>query len=568
MEMLRQDCSDLAVTLSRLHAYDQGREKCPSDDFALLLYCVPCLVCYATTCRLPLDSDSAIRTTMAKGSRLIPTEATPVATPAASRSPSPALPRAGKPRKANATSVAHGFLAVPVRVHDSEQYIFLRRQQIEDGEAGSSSASKPANTIFAVNLPFGSTEDAVKRGVQDLLNARQQAAASLIAKGKGKAVEGETSLAVEIVEFVVPPLASRKALTLLEEEGIVKPEDLLAGAGNAQGSSDKTAAPIHPLFISSDITLQEALAHIRPSPSTLKAHITLSSARAVQLLLAEKPSWQVTEWPSTSRAQPAHQGISATLSTNLALLPGQLRKGKKAARTTDEILHDLSRPSLDNVKLHVDTWMAHFDSTAPVKPTPAAKLAQARAEAAAAAAAAAEPKSKRQQKREAAAKAEKVAALERQRAIKKRRLYDDDFKDPAADEDGWITVTADHGVKGRSGIDGVDDDEIEDEEEMRKAELEGFATGKRSVGIARRAFVKQQEEELKAEREKERKTLNAKLGITEADDGTSASTAGLPGVDEDDSRGGGRGKRKKKSRGIEVNMYGFHKREENKQSMW
>lgn len=511
---------------------------------------------------------------MAKGSRLIPTEATPVGTPAASRSPSPLLQVAGagpsivkkQTSKATATSVAHGFTAVPVRVGDEhQQHVYLRRKQLEDGEAGGSSIG--SQTIFAVNLPSASTQDSVKRGIQDLLDARSAATASLRAKGKGKAVDREPSLLVQNIDFVQPLHSSKRTITLLEKEGIVRPEDLLASAtaGNGASTSNKSPATttIHPLFISSDITLAEALAHLHPTSSTLKAHITLSSSRAVQVLLAEKPSWELTNWPSNGRAQPTHQSVSATLSTNLEFVPKQLRKGKKASRSTDEILHDLSRPSLDNVKLHVDTWMAHFDASSPSKTSAASRAADS-----AAAAAEAEPKSNRQRKREAAAKAEKLAALERKKAIKKRRLYDDDFKDPAADEDGWITVTADHGVKGRSGIDGGSDSEIEDEEEIRRAELEGFASGKRSVGIARKAFVKQQEDELKVQRERERLALNAKLGITDGEQGSTGEANDAAAVEADDSRGGGRGKRKKKSRGIELNMYGFHKREENKQSQF
>jgi hypothetical protein len=214
--------------------------------------------------------------------------------------------------------------------------------------------------------------------------------------------------------------------------------------------------------------------------------------------------------------------------------------------------------------------MKVFDADVKSRTGPARKAAAAAAAAQAALEAqAAAPKSRRALKRAAVEKAAKLATLQRNKEIKKRRLYDDDFADPAADADGWITVTA-GGTKGRSGIDGDDDEEVEDEEDIRQAELEGFASGKRSVPVAQKAFVKAQEEQVRLQREKERRALNVKLGIedAQADETADADRAKRAEFLQDamESRGGGRGKKKKGTRGVEMNMYGFHKREATKKS--
>lgn len=547
-------------------------------------------------------------------SRLIPTEATPVSSRAATPEPSSktaAAPKISKARgiessssstitsavriavKARPSQVANGFTALPVALQPSvpglqsvTQHIYFRRKTdtgSEDAATSTSTASSSSsNIIFAVNLPYGSTEAIIKQGVEDLIKARiggTDGSSSSAGKGKGRAsdlLNGSVGI-VESVEFVHPSISHRND-SILEREGIVHPSTLLkrqemeelSKMENLSKKQKKTLQlqlqqqqqliegeqdlkkRIHPLFVSADITTQEALDHLFPTSSTLKAHIILSSSKAVQALLNDKTasSWTMTTWPSTA--------WSSTESSE---------KGKES-RTRDEILFDMARPSADSVKLHVDDWMKVFDEAHPNKTALARKAAELAAEEAS------QPKSKRAQAREAAAKAVKQAEYARKKAIKKRRIYDDDFDEPEADADGWVTVTA-GGMKGRSAADGGDDEEsqFEDEEEMRQAELEGFVSGKRSVGIARKDFIKEKERELAEERRKALAALNNKLGIeTGLQDGdTTMAVDGvgvLPGEDEDVSRGGGRGRKKKmkKSRGIEVNMYGFHRRQESKKS--
>lgn len=553
-------------------------------------------------------------------SRLIPTEATPVSSRAATpeqsattattsktskvRAVEPstiaaAAPR--KPNKARPSQVANGFIALPVALESSipglqnvTQHIYLRRKTESGNEdatqqpasSTSTGSSNSNNTIFAVNLPYGSTEAIIKQGIEDLIKARTGSVdgnnSTATGKGKGKASDLSNGSvgSVESVEFVQSSISHRSD-SILEREGIVHPSTLLKKQEleqllNMENLSKKQKKAlhlqqqqqqqqleeldseqgaknrIHPLFVSADITTKEALDHLFPNSSTLKAHITLSSVKAVQLLLNEKvtSSWSMTTWPST------------------AWKTGESLETKTETRTRDEILFDVARPSAESVKLHVDDWMKVFDEANPNRAASARRAAELAAEEAS------QPKSKRAQAREAAAKAAKQADYARKKAIKKRRIYDDDFDEPEADADGWITVTA-GGMKGRSAADGGDDedDQFDDEDEIRQAELEGFVSGKRSVGIARKDFVKDKERELAEERKKALAALNNKLGIDTGSQNDDASMAidgsgVLPEEDEDVSRGGGRGRKKKmkKSRGIEVNMYGFQRRQESKKS--
>lgn len=530
-------------------------------------------------------------------SRLIPTEATPVSSRAATPEPAAKVSKPAriastfasvaaplKAVKARPAQVANGFLALPVALTPSvpglegvTQHIYLRRKvdtadnaDNHEQSTSTASASTSAYTIFAVNLPYGSTEASIKEGIQDIVKARSSSSSQ--EKGKGKASDLGLEDVVETVEFVHSSHTHR-GKSVIETEGILHPSALLKQQEVEQLSKQENLTKkqkkalqlqlqqqkelaqnneslekrIHPLFVSSDITTQEALDHLFPSSSTLKAHITLPSAKAVQILLNDKAtsSWPMTSWPSNSW----------TIDTT-----------SKQARTRDEILFDLARPSVDSVKLHVDDWMKAFDEANP------GKTALARRAREAAAAEAALPKSKRAQAREAAEKAAKQAEFARKKALKRRRVYDDDFDEPEADADGWITVSA-GGLKGRSALDEGGEGEIEDEEERRQAELEGFVSGKRSVGIARKDFVKDQEKLIAEERQKALAALNNKLGI-DGEAGQDDAPMAVDGAgsfldeDEDVSRGGGRGRKKKmkKSRGIEMGMYGFHRREESRKS--
>ncbi|KAK9897013.1 hypothetical protein P389DRAFT_209575 [Cystobasidium minutum MCA 4210] len=541
---------------------------------------------------------------MARSLRLIPTEATPVSSRAATPEQQPAkkLVKTGrtanasvsaaavpaKPAKARATPVANGFIALPVALQPSvpgleglTQYIYLRRKVDSvdnandfDQSTSSATASTSAHTIFAVNLPHGSTEANIKEGIQAIVKARSSSTSGAQEKGKGKASDLGFGDIVESVEFVYST-ATHRGKSVIEAEGIVHPSTILKKQEMEQlsrqenltkkqkkalqlqlqqqkeqaandGASEKR---IHPLFVSADITTQEAVDHLFPSSSTLKAHITLTSSKAVQLLLNDKStsSWTMTSWPRDSW----------TIDTS----------SSKQSRTRDEILFDLARPSADSVKLHVDDWMKAFDEANP------GKSALARRAREAAAAEAALPKSKRAQAREAAEKAAKQAEYARKKALKRRRVYDDDFDEPEADADGWVTVTA-GGLKGRSAEE-IAEGEFEDEEERRQAELEGFVSGKRSVGIASKDFIKEQERAMSEERKKALAALNNKLGISGENDqdGTAMAVDGTPGFtaeeEEDASRGGGRGRKKKmkKSRGIEMGMYGFARREGSKKNI-
>lgn len=544
-------------------------------------------------------------------SRLIPTEATPVSsranTPEPSKKTSTTL-RASKAAattssvktqdplvvnakvpKARPSQVANGFIALPVALlpkvpglQGVTQHIYIRRkvdstpgeEEAAEQSTSSISASKSTNVLFAVNLPHGTTEASIKQGIEGLIKARSSNISTSPEKGKGKASDLSNGQdIVDSVEFVhsVPP-SHRNNKSVIETEGIVHPSTLLKKQEMEQLSKmenlskkqkkalqlqleqqkqeleEDKASRIHPLFVSTDITTQEALDHLFPSSSTLKAHITLSSSKAMQILLNDKATsgWTMTTWPSTS--------WTSSISDS------------RQVKTRDELLFDMARPAAESVKLHVDDWMKAFDEANP------GKTALARRAAAAAAAEAELPKSKRAAAREAAAKAAKQAEFARKKAIKKRRIYDDDFDEPEADADGWVTVTA-GGLKGRSAAEAGEEGEFEDEEEVQQAELEGFLSGKRSVGIARKEFIKEKEKEIQEERKKALAALNNKLGIDGADNhDTTAMAVDGAGVgleDEDDvSRGGGRGRKKKmkKSRGIEVNMYGFHRREESRKS--
>lgn len=516
-------------------------------------------------------------------SRLIPTQATPIPSPSGTPPPA-ALKSAAKAsfdisskstvnkslpsisRKIKPAVVSNGFVALPVALDTGvpgldviTQHLYLRRKaETSVAEPSTSSGGTEqeysmtaSRTVFAVNLPHGSTEQDVKSCFEALVKAR---AAVLLSseKAKGKAKETNLDFSVEAVEFVHPTVNAyaRNETSLLSSECISLPDtltqlsgfdDLKDGEGATSkksktapkqaASTQETKQPtsIHPLLVSSDVTTEQAKQHLFPSASTIKAHVVMSSNRAVSILLNERASWSITTW-STTRRQDKH--------------------------TRDRILYDLSRPSLDSAQLHADDWMKRFD----LEHSPAhANSALAQDEA---------PKSKRAQAREAAAKAEKLAELQKRKAIKRRRLYDDDYAEPEADADGWVTVAA-GGGRGRSAQDTTGDGEIEDDEEVREAQLEGFASGKRSIGVAKREFVKDQETQIKEERRRQMAMLNAKLGIsTEEDDAALANAnSGIPQEDEDDSRGGGRGRKKKmkKSRGIEMNMYGFQRRHDSKQ---
>jgi hypothetical protein len=561
-------------------------------------------------------------------SRLIPTEATPVSSRNATPEPTPAASTrksakastsklgtaasssiataaanvaptsSNKPKKVHSAQVANGFVALPVALSpfvpglaNITQHIYLRRKVVVVDNAVDNTtddivtpSSSSEHVVFAVNLPYGSTEDSIKQGFEALLKARSPASSSssLASKGKGKAKEdvNSTSLSVEKVEFVKS--THQRIPTVLETEGITHPNDLLKqqeveqlsklenlskkqkkalqqmkadqqavveSTSNGESSSSLSKNRIHPLFISSDITLAEAVDLLFPTSSTLKAHITLSSSKAVQVLLNDKPtsSWTITSWPS-------------------APVSGLTLDGKPA-KARDEILFDLARPSADSVKIHVDDWMKVFDEEHPTRIALALRAAQAAEDAL--------PKSKRAQARETAAKATAKAKLDRKKALKRRRVYDDDFDEPEADADGWITVTA-AGVKGRGGqAEGGEDDDagmLEDEEDIRQAELEGFVSGRRTVGIARKDFIKEKAKEIAEDRKKQLLLLNNKLGVGEDDkiDSEAATAAKmlLDDEEEDASRGGGRGRKKKmkKSRGIEMGMYGFERREQSKKS--
>ena len=481
--------------------------------------------------------------------------------------------------RVKAIQANNGFLAIPVKLSaipglpDSTQYVYIRRKQVEDDVEGEGE-SESEKTLFAVNLPYGSSEQSIKLGFQTLLEAR---AASIVSasgpkSGKGKTRETKESESgmgtVEEVDFVKFKVGKR-GQTLLETEGIAHPDALLSTSTNAESNGKdhhkknkkaktvqeaaSTEQPVHPLFISAEIDITASSAHFSSSPSTLKAHISFSSPRSISYLLNTTQNWHITAWPSAS-ASDDHTGL-----TNTSLASTSLHEKRK--RTTDEILYDLSRPSLESVKLHVDDWMRFFDATQP----PASKAVTTLSNSAE------QPKSKRAIAREAVAKAQAKALMERKKAIKKRRLYDDDYALPEVDEDGWTTVSR-GGRYGRSAIERAvegDDALVEDEEEIRKAELEGYASGKRSVGVARSAFVKAEEAELREERRRDLAKLNAKLGIaTSADLEGSKDLVELDelGLEKDDSRGGGRGKRKKRSRGVEVAMYGFQRREDSKDS--
>jgi hypothetical protein len=488
--------------------------------------------------------------------KLIPTE---VATPLAS--PPPASRRKVRP-----VAVAGSFQALPVQLSSSkvagvssiQQWIYVRkREDDQDPEAAASSQSQAGCTVFAVNLPSGSSEDEVKQGFQDLLKARLETASLRDnAKGKGREVDLASVVGCKLVQNPV-----KRPVTLLEAEGIAKSQVLVGRdethstintKGNKKGKKEAETAskleenPIHPLFISDDIDVQTAVEHLYPSTSTLKAHVTFSSAKAVSILLNPSSSWRITAWPDTSAV--GHNDHDASFIS----LGGSASSAKKQPRhrTTDEILYDLSRPSLASVKLHVDDWMRAFDAK-----DPAAVAAKARSSAAAAAE---EPKSKRAQNREALARATAKADMERKKAIKKRRLYDDDYAAPEVDADGWTTV-ARGGRYGRSAAEeaGGDSEMIfEDEEEINRAQLEGFASGKRSVGVASKNFAK----ELEEEREIAVARLNAELGIGPPVPPKQPSN--VAGGDE--SRGTSRGQKKKKSGGVEVGMYGFQRKQENK----
>lgn len=162
-----------------------------------------------------------------KSSRLalIPTEVTPLPTPSQSQSPSPppsprpaaaavtaSSSKSTKTTRSSATPVSHGFVALQVLLssgsvpglQETTQHIYLRRQDAaatataaagdasDNAEDAPSIAVAAGCSIFAVNLPHGSTTAAVKHGIEALLHARAgaaRAAAARSASGKGKQKE-------------------------------------------------------------------------------------------------------------------------------------------------------------------------------------------------------------------------------------------------------------------------------------------------------------------------------------------------------------------------------------------
>jgi len=462
-----------------------------------------------------------------------------------------------KRKSSRPVPVSNGFLALPVLlasdvegIREVVQHVFVRRKDDESNE------EEGNRTLFAVNIPYGSSEDSVRKAFDEILRVRRERA-----KVKGASQGG--SRGVETVELITTRAGGRSRTTLLETEGITDPASLLEEqetaeqekqtskkgkkkARQAQEVEQKTEKKpsIHPLFLSSDLSLSRALQHLQPSPSTLKAHVTFSSLQDISLLLSittTTTSFPLTVWPSSPVPVPEV--------------------------TTDEAIYALSRPSLSTVKLHTDDWMRHFDSLHP--PSNATASTSANLDDV--------PKSKRALAREAVARTKALSELERKKAIRNRRIYDDDFLPAEADPEGWVTVSR-GGKYGRSkddenvgGGEAEAEAEVTDEEELRQAEREGFVSGKRSVGVASREFVVEQER-LKTERKREIQKLEARIGAGSGfvdddddndinDDGLSKSKEG-----EDDSRGSGRGRKKKKTGGYEMAMYGFNRKYEQSKS--
>lgn len=653
-----------------------------------------------------VDAHRMVNKRSFRGRGLIPTEATPESTPPPPSSTAAAAAAAATrqgPSTVQAVQVHNGFLGLPVRLPTSgttvwrskkqrqqqtvdeepvKQWIYMRKKEEEEVEVARTQADDPSPssnpaadiakpstagaTVFAVNLPFGSTVSSVKRGLQDLIDARRSSSSSSTTttttarilgsrssssskssrslipkdkggKGKGRARELDfqslvdedgddgrelstssssiTTPDVLDVEFVHPAHSRKRpdGTSLLEAEGIYHPSILLAKSSSHDSVQDdagtngqpvskrakkakrarlaKAAAAdadaagpvqpsIHPLLLSDTLDLQQALAHLHPGTSTVKAHITLASTSALATLLAPSPSstWSLTTWPESSYpADSPPDGVTGGVNQQTS---------DRTSTTRDEMLFDLSRPSLSHLKLHADEWMKAFDARHP-RPSsaPGAGRGQEEEEV--------PTKSKRAKAREAAAKKAKREELQKEKAIKKRRVYDDDFESAEADPDGWTTVTR-GGRYGRSAADEEDEEMmgIVDREDMRRAELEGFASGRRSVGVASRDFIRAEDARVKAERRRELLALNNKLGITAPAGSDENAAPGLilppsstpdTGTFDDElgqlvqeegqqetSRGSGRGQKKKKSRGIEVGMYGHQKREENKkrESSW
>jgi hypothetical protein len=164
-------------------------------------------------------------------SRLIPTEATPVSSRNATPEPTPAASTRksakastsklgtaasssiaaaaatsfapsslSKAKKVHSAQVANGFVALPVALSPSvpglaniTQHIYLRRKVVVVDNAVDNTtddivtpSSSSEHVVFAVNLPYGSTEDSIKQGFEALLKARSPASSSSSLASKGK----------------------------------------------------------------------------------------------------------------------------------------------------------------------------------------------------------------------------------------------------------------------------------------------------------------------------------------------------------------------------------------------